>query len=329
MAFHHGTMRKYTAALLDFFNGLEVQYNDSTSTTVVRSIPVQYTTKEKSHLMDSYTDEQLSSGNMNVLPRANLSFTSLTKIEQRQMNKNNKIAKKMNVDSYDYMFNSVPYEFNYEIAILCRGMNEATQIVEQIAPMFNPILNIDIWDAHNLDEPTRIPVKLLDIDIESEDYEEYSSNLCTVSCGISVTGNLYPPIQTVKRIKQFKMNMNENLDLYNKRIINNWDVNNSGALINNTTNQINNSNYPPIIIDITSTSPVIIGTNNITAIWKDVDNTIDQLTFDWVVLQGTATIQGNLDNAVLTASVPETIEVQVTVTDPFGNFSSLSKIFNT
>ena len=26
---HHGTIRKYTAALLDLFNGIEIQYEDS------------------------------------------------------------------------------------------------------------------------------------------------------------------------------------------------------------------------------------------------------------------------------------------------------------
>ena len=43
--------------------------------------------------------------------------------------------------------------------------------------MFNPIVNIDVYDAVNLDEPTRIPVTLLDIGINTEDYEELRASM--------------------------------------------------------------------------------------------------------------------------------------------------------
>ena len=42
MAMHHGTIRKYTAAILDLFNDLEVQYRDSNSAIITKKIPVKY-----------------------------------------------------------------------------------------------------------------------------------------------------------------------------------------------------------------------------------------------------------------------------------------------
>jgi len=111
MAFHHGTIRKYTAALLDFFNALEIQYDDSLGNNHTRSVPINYAAKEKSHIIDQYTSDQLRTGNYNVLPRASIALSTMNKMEQRITNKNNKINTKSNVDTFDFMYNSVPYDF--------------------------------------------------------------------------------------------------------------------------------------------------------------------------------------------------------------------------
>jgi len=330
MAFHHNTISHYTAALLDFFNNLEVQYVDSTGNSLVKSIPIIYSSKEKSHLLDTHTSEQLASGNYNVLPRANLALSVMTKLDQRIMNKNNKINTKSNIDTFDYLYNSVPYEFDYEVAIMCRGMNEASQIIEQIAPKFNPIVSLDIWDAQNLDVPTRIPVKLLDISIESEEYDELSSNLVTVNVGISLTGSLYPPIVSLAKIKQFKMNINEqHINQYTKKIIDNWTVNSGGNLVlPGTSTQIPDTiTYAPTIIDIVSSSVLTIGTNAVTVIWDDKDNTISEMTFAWVLVQGIGTLVPNLDQVQVDITASGIIELQCTITDPYGNFATLNKLF--
>lgn len=329
MIHHHSTIRKYTAALLDFFNGIEVQYKNSVGNIVSKSVPIVYTSREKSRVLEGKTAEQLSSGNYNVLPRANLSLSTLMKSDQRVKNKNLKINTVANADTFDYMYNSVPYEFTFELAVMCRGMNEASMIIEQIAPKFNPTVNIDIWDASNLNEPTRVPVKLLDIGIETEEYESLSSNIVTVSFGLSLTGNLYQPINSIQRIKDFRIYLNQQDGGYfSKKSILGWDVGNNGVPINGTVTIAENNNlYPPTIIDIVSIGIVGLGTNNISVIYDDKDNKLSELTFSWIVIQGNASIASALDNAVLTVNAPGNIEVQVTITDVFGNFASLNKIF--
>lgn len=209
---HHGTIRKYTAALLDLFNGVEIQYKDSNGTLLNRVVPLAYTSREKATVLGEYTAEQLSSGNTNVLPRGSLSMSTMAKAEQRVTNKNVKIAQIRTEDTLEWMYNSVPYEFTFELTYMCRGMNEAMMIVEQVAPKFNPTVNIDIWDVSNLDEPTRVPVKLLDIGIEQAEYEEFSSNVVIVSMGLSIVGNLYPPIRTAPKIKEFRTYLNMTLN---------------------------------------------------------------------------------------------------------------------
>ena len=327
---HHGTIRKYTAAMLDLFNDLEIQYVDSNGTTRSRNIPIKYSSIEKHRELDNFSSEQLLSGNTNVLPRAALSLSTITKAEGRITNKNLKINTFSTETAFEYMYNSVPYEFTFELNFICRGMNEASQIIEQIAPKFNPAVNIDIWDASNLDEPTRIPVRMLDISFETEEYEELSSNIVTLSVGLSLMGNLYPPIRTVERVRDFKIYINQtNGQHFDKKSIMGWDVQEDGSLANETLTQVTDrTTYVPTIVDIVSTNVINVGQNNISVIYDDKDNKLTELTFTWSVLHGDGVITSDLDRAVLEVNSAGDIEVGITITDAFGNYASLSKIFS-
>jgi len=330
MAAHHGTIRKYTAALLNYFNELEIQYEDSSNNMLTRNVPSKYGNIEKFDILDGLTDEQIKSGNHNVLPRASLVLSTTVKSDQRVTNKNNKINTVSGTDEFEYMFNSVPYEFTYELSVMCRGMNEATQIIEQIAPQFNPTVNIDIWDGANLHEPTRVPMKLLDIGFQPSEFEELSTNIVTVDIGLSIIGNLYPPVRTIDRIKDFKIYLNEQEGNYfSRKSILGWDVDQSGELTNGTITQAEDINAnPPVIIDMVPTSPVIVGDSELTVIYDDPDNKDSEMTFDWIILQGDASVGTGSDVVTLTVNSSGTTEVQVRVTDPYGNYTSLDKTFN-
>lgn len=329
MFYHHNTIRTYTGALLNLFNDLEVQYKNSVGEITSRNIPVRFATKEKSKILDEYSTNQLTSGNYNVLPRANLSWSNMIKAEQRTTNKNVKINTKANENTFEFLYNSVPYEFTYELTIMCRGLNEATMIIEQIACKFNPIINIDVYDATNLDEPTRVPVTLLDIGLEPSEYEELSSNIINVNVGLSIKGNIYPPIKSIERIKEFKMFLNESqedkFNNYTKKSVFNYDIIDS-ELKNEEVFIPEIDNTYPIIVEIVGDN-VIVGENNILAIWEDKDSTIRELNFEWFVLSGDASILGSKDTAKLIVSEPGNIEILLKITDENGNYNSKSKIF--
>ena len=329
MFYHHNTIRTYTGALLNLFNDLEVQYKNSSGEVTSRNIPIRFATKEKSKILDEYTTEQLTSGNYNVLPRANLSWSNMIKAEQRTTNKHVKINTKATDTHFEFLYNSVPYEFTYELTIMCRGLNEATMIIEQIACKFNPIINIDVYDATNLDEPTRIPVSLLDIGIEPSEYEDLSSNLINISVGLSIKGNIYPPIKSIERIKEFKMFLNESqepeFNNYTKKTVFSYDV---------IDNEVKNEKifipeimdtYPRIIEIVGSN--IVVGSNEIMCIWEDDDSTAREVTFERFVLSADASIVGNKDTAVLNITAPGNVEVLCKITDENGNYNSKTKIF--
>lgn len=327
--FHHGTIRKYTAALLDLFNDMEIQYLDSNGNTRARNIPVKYSSIEKYKELDNYSSEQLLSGNINVLPRASLALSTMIKAEQRIQNKNLKINKVKQENAFEYMYNSVPYEFTFELAVMCRGMNEAAMVIEQLAPKFNPTVNIDVWDAENLDEPTRIPVKLLDIGIESNEYDELSSNIVTVNIGLSIMGNLYPPIKSVERVKEYKIYMADQVgDKFKRTTAFSFDVQPDGSLLQTSDIHLAYPNtYAPNIIDIVGFN-IGLGDNAISVIFDDKDNKDGELRFEWDVIGQATIIPTTLGHATLAVHAYGDVEVQCTVYDSFNNYSSYSKVFN-
>jgi len=329
MFYHHNTIRTYTGALLNLFNDLEIQYKNSLGEITARNIPIRFATKEKSKILDEYTTEQLTSGNYNVLPRASLSWSSMQRSEQRTTNKHVKINTKAKENSFEFLYNSVPYEFTYELTIMCRGMNEATMIVEQIASKFNPIVNLDVYDATNLDEPTRIPVNLLDIGVEPSEYEELSNNILNVTVGLSIKGNIYPPIKTLERIKEFKMFLNESpnpeFNNYTKKTVFSYDVE-ENLLVNEKKIYPEIEDTVPRIIEIVG-SNIRVGSNDLKCIWEDDDSTAREVSFEWSVLSGSASILGDKDTAILTISGPSSVEVLCKVSDEIGNYSSKTKIF--
>lgn len=325
--FHHGTIKKYTAALLDLFNNFEIQTVDSNGNVISKNIPIKYAVREKATIFDDYTTEQILSGNHNVLPRSSLSLVALIRSDNRITNKNMKINIVATEDSLDYMYNSVPYELTYELNIQCRGMNEATMIIEQILPKFNPIYNIDIYDAENLSEPTRVPVKLLDVSIQAEDYEELSTNIILITMSFSVQGNMYPPIKSIDRIKEFKILINEtDGNYFNRKSILGWDVEENRLTNETVVYSIDNTGYAPHIVDIVC-SNFNIGLNNLSLIYDDKDNKFSELSFEWVLLQGTGILIPNDDVATLEIEESGDYEIQITITDVYGNYTSLSKIF--
>jgi hypothetical protein len=201
-------------------------------------------------------------------------------------------------------------------------------IIEQVLPKFNPIVNLDIWEAENLDEPTRVPLKLLDVSFSSEEYEEFSSNIVTVEFGLAIKCNFYPPIKTTERIKDFKMYVNEQTDnFFDRKSILNWDVNEDGEPENGTKIVVDkNDTYPPEIISIVGLD-IYIGENELEVIFKDNDNKFEELTFNWEIISGSGVVLGASNKATLTIEDEEPVEVQCTITDIFGNYNSLIKTF--
>lgn len=218
--YYHRTISKYVGALLDLFNDLKVQVKDSKGNLIEKNIPVVYARRDKEIISRMLSTEGMTSGNTNILPRAFLSLDVVQRDQTRQTNKSTKINVRKNIDSMDFQYNSIAMRFTFTLSVVCRGMNEASMILEQIIPMFNPYVALDINDADNLNEPTRCIITCPDCTFEADDYDEFSQNLVTVIATIELLGNIYQPIKDYSKIKEFIANGYFNED----KFIMNWDV---------------------------------------------------------------------------------------------------------
>lgn len=207
----HGTINSYVGALLTFLRNTSISYTDENKNLVTKNIPIMYTSKEKSDSLEFLNAEDIKTGNVNILPRGTLSLVSIQKREEASLNRNIKVNKTRTDNKIEYSFNSVPYSFVFEFNIFCRGMNELASLIEIILPVFNPNLSLDIYDVANLDEPTRVPLKLMDVTFsEIDENSETSKNIWNLTFSMQMDGQLYQQIKTTNLLIEYDMTTNIN-----------------------------------------------------------------------------------------------------------------------
>lgn len=207
----HGTINSYVGALLTFLRKIDISYSDENKNLITKNIPIMYTSKEKSDSLEFLNAEDIKTGNVNILPRGTLALVSIQKREEASLNRNIKVNKVRTDNKIEYSFNSVPYSFIFEFNIFCRGMNELASLIEIILPNFNPNLSLDIYDVANLDEPTRVPLKLMDVTFsEVDENSETSKNIWMLTFSMQMDGQLYQQIKTTNLLREYDMLTNVN-----------------------------------------------------------------------------------------------------------------------
>lgn len=205
----HGTISLYTAALLSFLRKIKIEYLDENENLISKNIPIMYSSKEKARSLEFFNQEDFISGNVNLLPRGTLALVSIMKREDALLNRNIKINKVNLNGSFEYSYNSVPFSFVYEFNIFCRGMSELTSLIEIIMPKFNPNLSLDVYDVANLDEPSRVPLKLMDVTFsEVDEFSETSKNIWNLTFSMQIDGNLYQNIKRINPLTEYKEAVN-------------------------------------------------------------------------------------------------------------------------
>jgi hypothetical protein len=328
----HNTIRKYTLAMLETFNGLKVEYKvenaNGTPEYRYKKVPIRYSTREKLNLLDETDEQNIISGNYNVLPRSSLALSTIVKNSERQTNKFNKIA---TTDFGEFLFNAVSYDFSFELAILCRGMNEASMLIEQITSRFNPTYTLLINEIPNQVTPTSVVLQLLDVGITGRDYDELSTDIIEVNVGLMLKGNFYSPIEEMEKIKNVDMYMNfwyhSTANDYNRAKLYKYDITNSVLQPEPTEfNLISvDGEYgviPPSIVDIECADGSIDEELPVVCKWVDNDNKYEELSFVWSVT-GNAEIQGSGENVTLIGRSTEVVELKCMILDIHNNSSNM------
>ena len=169
--FYNEILRKTIISFGTLFNGLTIKQEGSTV-----KVPLAYGPTQK-FLARLEQAPNLSQATAISLPRMSFEFTGLTYDSSRKVTTTQTIAVKNPDDGTDIkkVFMPVPYNMQFELAIMCKLNDDALQLVEQILPFFQPQYNLTINLVSLMDEKKDVPVVLENITMDDQYEGDFTS----------------------------------------------------------------------------------------------------------------------------------------------------------
>jgi hypothetical protein len=199
--YYHGAIRKTIVAFGRLFSDVKIarQDNDGNIAQVIQ-VPLAYAPKEK-WLVRIDSDPNLNNHTYTSLPRLSFEITGYTYDASRKTNKMNKIVCKDMSDSENptakSVFSPAPYNIDINLYVLTKTQEDATQIIEQILPIFNPEYTLSINALPDMEIVQDVPVILNNITAE-DNYDGSFQERRFVSHTLSFTvkTNIYGPVSS-------------------------------------------------------------------------------------------------------------------------------------
>jgi len=210
--FYHATTRKLVTAFGTLFNNIYIERTDEGITKKIK-VPLIYSPKEKFiHRLNLDIDKTMI---QTVLPRMGFSIAGISYDAERKKNSLNKRWKQEigtnDEVTFQYRYEDVPYNIDFELYIYTRNIDDGLQIVEQILPFFVPDFTITIKPKvlDNSLEKVDIPIILNQV-IPNEVYNEsFSEDTRVLNWDLQFTAktNFYGPVRNSSSIiKDVKVN---------------------------------------------------------------------------------------------------------------------------
>ena len=162
--FYNEILRRTIVAFGTLFNGITVKQTDST----IR-VPLAYGPTQK-FLARLEQAPDLNKSTAITLPRMSFEFTGLTYDPSRKVTTTQQYTVKDpdNGSESKKTYMPVPYNMQFELAIMCKLNDDALQITEQILPYFQPAYNVSVNLVGAINEKRDIPIVLENISFTDE-----------------------------------------------------------------------------------------------------------------------------------------------------------------
>ena len=159
--FYHGTIKLYTSIIGTLFDNIKIVRSDGKTIKV----PLSYAGQQKQNTRLDQNEDPNDVRYKMRLPRISYLLTGFEKDDSRATNKMH-VLQEQNVDrqasnGLSVQMNRVPYNFNYDVMIKTKHIDDMLQIIEQIVPYFNPSIKVVVKDNPDLDSETTINISLL------------------------------------------------------------------------------------------------------------------------------------------------------------------------
>lgn len=209
--FYNETTRKYVALFGTIFNQLKITRKDNAGTTSQSMIvPLSYAPFQKVLARLNEDPDLLNSRRTAIrLPRMSFEISSITYDPSRKIASTQKMRKSSaeSEGSRAFQYASVPYNLDFQLYIMTKYQEDATQLMEQILPFFTPDWTVSARMVPDLD-PIDIPVILNSVtteDLYENDFESRQSILYTLN--FTLKGFYFGPQKQKKVIKFIEANM--------------------------------------------------------------------------------------------------------------------------
>ena len=216
--YYHRIMRKMVVSFGSIFNNLKlIRYDNEGITEIERiNVPIVYSNKEKFYIRTT-EDPELARQVQMVFPRMAFEMTGVTYDPLRKISSNIDNFTNSPPNSLKKV-KATPYNFDFNLYIAVRNVEDGMQMVEQILPYFNPdyTVTLDLVNLNNLKLDVPIVFNSITNEVSAEGTPEETR---TIGWNLNFTmkGYLFGAISDGKIIRKVTANVyNYNYETTNK-----------------------------------------------------------------------------------------------------------------
>ena len=193
--FRHSLIKKYTTVIGSILNDIDVVRYDSNDVEESRiKVPVAQSNKEK-FIQRLMGDANLERQPAITLPRIGFELVQLQYNPARKIPHRIQYAYRGQGGTYS-LYGPVPYDLIYVAYIAAKSYEDATQIVEQIAPFFTPDFNIEMRAIQDGGLKYDVPITLDSISLQDDAQGRFEERRVLVwTLTFVLKGFLFGPIR--------------------------------------------------------------------------------------------------------------------------------------
>jgi hypothetical protein len=190
--YYNRTIRKLVVGFGNLFNDITmVRYNPDLTESERFLVPIAYASKE-SYVMRLEEDLNLDKKVQMTLPRLSFEMTGLAYDTSRKQNTNIKNFAST-PSGVKAQYNPVPYNFDFNLYLYVRNIEDGTQVLEHIIPYFTPDYTIKLNMVPEMGVIKEVPIVLNSCtsDITYEGNREKDPRMIVWTLNFTVKGYIF------------------------------------------------------------------------------------------------------------------------------------------
>lgn len=209
---YNKSIRKLVVAFGDLFNNIKlIRYQPDGSEAERFIIPIAYATKER-YVMRLEDDYNLDKKVQIALPRFSYEMTGMNYDATRKQNTNIRNFAQTN-NGVVGQYNPVPYDFDFNLYLYVRNIEDATQVLEHILPFFTPDYTLKINMIPEMGTVKEVPIIFKDADHEIiyEGDRDQETRMIVWTLRFTVKGYIFGDFSTTGLIRTSITNILNNI----------------------------------------------------------------------------------------------------------------------